>query len=61
MKKMIRRLQLSRETLHRLDERDVARANGGVVWTGCLSDCTQCTVPVFTKPQPEPILTDGTI
>ena len=58
MKKINRRLQLSRETLHRLEEREMARANGGVAWTGCLSDCTECTFP--SPLNPVPVLTDGT-
>lgn len=41
MKKM-NKLQLHRETLRNLDPRDIAKIDGGVAWTGCLSDCTQC-------------------
>lgn len=50
MKKLDKKLHLHRETVRRLDARelrsdDLARARGGVVWTGCLSDCTECTGP----------------
>jgi hypothetical protein len=46
MRKHDKKLTLSRETLLQLDphklERQLARARGGVVWTGCMSDCTEC-------------------
>jgi hypothetical protein len=44
MKKREKKLQLHRETVCQLDLRaqDLAQANGGVVWTGCMSDCTEC-------------------
>ena len=58
MKKRDKKLQLNRETLHQLDpqaleRRELARARGGVVWTGCLSDCTECgTMPKTLQPAP---------
>lgn len=42
MKKLGKKLQLSRETLHKLEPQELAAANGAVAWTGCLSDCTEC-------------------
>jgi hypothetical protein len=42
MKKLDKKLRLNRETLRQLDPSELNRANGGVVWTGCLSDCTEC-------------------
>lgn len=52
MKKLSKKLHLDRETVRRLDPReipaaDLAKAQGGMAqvdryWTGCLSDCTQC-------------------
>jgi hypothetical protein len=56
MKKHEKKLHLNRETVRLLDQRqlsreDLAKANGGVVWTGCMSDCTECggTFTVFTQ------------
>jgi hypothetical protein len=49
MKKINRKLNLHRETLRNLDPRDIAKLNGGVVWTGCLSDCTECGGGTFPK------------
>jgi hypothetical protein len=40
--KKVNKLQLHRETLRNLDPRDVAKVNGGIVWTGCMSECTEC-------------------
>ena len=40
--KKVSKLQLNRETLRRLDPREIAAVNGGKEWTGCLSDCTEC-------------------
>ncbi len=49
MKKRDKKLSLNRETLHLLDPKaELARARGGVAWTGCLSDCTECG----TRPGP---------
>jgi hypothetical protein len=42
MKKLGKKLQLNRETLHKLDPRELAEVNGAVVWTGCMSECTEC-------------------
>ena len=42
MKKIDRKLSLHRETLRSLDLRDVAKVNGGIDWTGCMSECTEC-------------------
>ena len=39
MKRMPRRLSLSRTTLTQLDARKLAAANGGVMETGCVSGC----------------------
>lgn len=52
MKKAQKRLKLHRETLRSLQERELPKVNGGVVWTGCLSDCTECpTQPLFPDVQ----------
>ncbi len=54
MKKLSKKLRLDRETVRRLDLREMStaelgkaqggleRAELGKAWTGCLSDCTQC-------------------
>jgi hypothetical protein len=47
MKKLDRKLRLHRETVLRLDllemkKEDLARAMGGIDWTGCMSECTEC-------------------
>jgi hypothetical protein len=47
MKKRERKLQLHRETVRQLDARrldpeDLAKARGGIDWTGCMSECTEC-------------------
>jgi hypothetical protein len=47
MQKRDRKLQLHRETLRQLDARhltaeDLAKARGGIDWTGCMSECTEC-------------------
>ncbi len=55
MKKLSKKLRLDRETVRRLDPREVAAAalanarggyqnvdNVGIVWTGCDSACTEC-------------------
>lgn len=47
MKKLDRKLRLHRETVLRLDslelkKEELARAKGGIDWTGCMSECTQC-------------------
>lgn len=47
MKKRDKKLQLNRETVLQLDARrlnaaDLAKAQGGIDWTGCMSECTEC-------------------
>jgi hypothetical protein len=47
MKKREKKLQLHRETVRQLDARrltavDLANAQGGIDWTGCMSECTEC-------------------
>ena len=47
MKKRDKKLQLNRETVRQLDARrmtaaDLAKAQGGIDWTGCMSECTEC-------------------
>lgn len=42
MKKLEKKLRLNRETVCRLDPRELAAVNGAVVWTGCMSECTEC-------------------
>lgn len=45
MKKLDRKLTLNRETVRRLDslrQEELARAKGGIDWTGCMSECTEC-------------------
>lgn len=36
-----KKLEVSRETLKRLDDKALAGANDRY-WTGCLSECTEC-------------------
>ena len=43
MKRQTRKIRISRETLRRLDLGELSRINGGIDWTGCMSECTQCT------------------
>lgn len=47
MQKRDKKLQLHRETLRQLDARrlnaeDLVKAKGGIDWTGCMSECTEC-------------------
>lgn len=45
MKKLDRKLTLNRETVLRLDslrQDELVRAKGGIDWTGCMSECTEC-------------------
>ncbi len=42
MKKREKKLSLHRETVLKLDTVELKRAQGGVDWTGCMSDCTEC-------------------
>lgn len=42
-KKQVKKLQLSRETLRLLESNQLVRAVGGIDWTGCMSECTECT------------------
>ncbi len=44
MKKQTRKLQISRDTLRLLDSKQPVRADGGIDWTGCMSECTECLV-----------------
>ncbi len=37
-----KKLEVSRETLQRLDDKALAGANVDRYWTGCLSECTEC-------------------
>ena len=41
-KQQIKKLQLSRETLRLLTSDQLDRAVGGIDWTGCMSECTEC-------------------
>jgi hypothetical protein len=38
----IKKLQISRETLRLLTSDQLDRAVGGIDWTGCMSECTEC-------------------
>jgi hypothetical protein len=42
MKKREKKLQLHRETVLKLDTKDLVKAQGGIDWTGCMSECTEC-------------------
>ena len=42
MKKCLKKLSLSRETVGQLDGSALRQAKGGDEWTGCMSDCTEC-------------------
>lgn len=55
MKKLNKKLRLDRETVRRLDPREIPAAalanahggnrvadNVGIDWTGCMSECTEC-------------------
>ncbi len=47
MQKRDKKLQLHRETLRQLDTRHLSaealvKAKGGIDWTGCMSECTEC-------------------
>jgi hypothetical protein len=47
MQKRQKKLQIHRETVLRLDRRELSRdalaqARGGIEWTGCMSECTEC-------------------
>lgn len=42
MKKREKKLQLNRETVLQLDARQISKVNGGIDWTGCMSECTEC-------------------
>lgn len=41
-KPQIKKLELSRETLRLLESEQLVRAKGGIDWTGCMSECTEC-------------------
>jgi len=38
----VKKLQIARETLRRLENGQLVRADGGIDWTGCMSECTEC-------------------
>lgn len=44
MKKLEKKLRLSRETVLHLEPQEIAKARGGIDWTGCMSECTECGV-----------------
>lgn len=49
MKKLEKKLRLNRETVRHLEPRElsrqeIAKARGGIDWTGCMSECTECGV-----------------
>jgi hypothetical protein len=50
MKKSVKKLVLSRETLHALNENDFPKVNGGSNGSdgGCISYCLDCATAVFT-------------
>lgn len=41
-KPQIKKLQISRETLRLLTTDQLIRVAGGIDWTGCMSECTEC-------------------
>jgi hypothetical protein len=41
-KPQIKKLQISRETLRLLTTDQLVRVAGGIDWTGCMSECTEC-------------------
>ncbi len=41
-KKQVKKLQISRETLRLLENGELVNAVGGIDWTGCMSECTEC-------------------
>ena len=41
-KKQVKKLELSRETLRLLTSDQLIRVVGGIDWTGCMSECTEC-------------------
>lgn len=47
MKKREKKLQLHRETVRQLDPAALAKAQGGIDWTGCNSECTECGQVAF--------------
>lgn len=53
-----RKLDLKRETLAPLQSTELDAINGGVVYTGCVSGCTQC--PGDPRPNPSPFPRPGT-
>jgi hypothetical protein len=38
----VKKLQIARETLRRLENGQLVRVDGGIDWTGCMSECTEC-------------------
>jgi hypothetical protein len=38
----IKKLQISRETLRLLTNDQLGQVAGGIDWTGCMSECTEC-------------------
>lgn len=54
MKKRESKLQLHRETVRQLDTRtltteEMVKARGGIDWTGCMSECTECGQVAFAQ------------
>lgn len=54
MKKRESKLQLHRETVRQLDTRaltaeEMVKARGGIDWTGCMSECTECGQVAFAN------------
>ncbi|MES1242262.1 MAG: hypothetical protein ABUT39_11635 [Acidobacteriota bacterium] len=41
-KKQVKKLQISRETLRLLSNDKLVGVVGGIDWTGCMSECTEC-------------------
>ena len=41
-KQQTKKLQLSRETLRLLASGELVQVKGGIDWTGCMSECTEC-------------------
>jgi hypothetical protein len=48
-KPQMKKLQISRETLRLLTGDHLVRADGGIDWTGCMSECTECGMLVLNR------------
>lgn len=48
-KKQIKKLQISRETLRLLTSDQLVGVAGGIDWTGCMSECTECGTLQFRE------------